>query len=362
MTDLSGKSLGQYRLIECVSQGAVAAVYKTYQPALERAVALKIIPFRSPAEAELFYRRNLSALEATALLTHPHILSPFDFGSEAGLVYIAMAYLPGVTLAARLAELAAAQASLPLAEAGRIGQAIADAVAYAHRQEVIHGNLQPANIVLTDQGGLVVTDFGLANLLPVGPAITSRATAYLAPEQAAGQPAGRCSDIYALGVLLYELVTGRLPDQAEPTPPGRLNPALPPALEQLIGRAMSASPNDRYQDAAELATALAAALPAKAPRLLLEQGHVDFWVEGQVTALLERGFSLATGPGLTLSVSTLSRGDQLGLRPGDRVKAFGGFAPDTGRFLSGAIWQVRPDGTEIRIRDEPARPGSAAGN
>ncbi len=353
MADLRGKTIGgRYRIVELIGQGPKATVYKAYQAALERYVAIKVFPDQPPAEIEPFLARFRQEMRTVADLRHPHIAHLLDFGSEGDMPYIVTEYLPGIPLEAKLSELALRQARMPLDEVGRIGKAVADALAHAHQRGIVHGDVKPSNVLMAPQAGVILTDFGVANLALEGAAGDPIPTsAYRAPEQRRGEPGEPRSDIYALGVLLYEMATGRLPFETD-TP-------MPPIVERIILKALAPNPAERYQKASEIAADLAGALkiseewkPPEPPRNIV---YADFVVKGKVTALLERGFSLDTGQGTTMVVSTLSRGDRLGLRPGDEVSVFGGPDPQTGIFRSGSIRKIMPGGGEIVIKDEPDR-------
>lgn len=377
MANLTGRTLGQYRIVEIIGQGPMSTVYKAYQPALERHVAIKVFHKDLATEAEPSLARFEREVRALAALRHPNIVPVFDLGSQGGAPYLVMEYLPGITLQARLNELAVSQALLPLPEVGRIAAAVAGALAYAHQRGIVHRNLNPAKVMLTTDDGILLTDLGIAALLGT-PQVTAVGVlggdpASMAPEQGRGEPGDERSDIYALGVLLYQMVAGRPPFEADSPmallekhihdplpPPSQVNPGVPPAVERIILKALAKNPADRYQQAADMAGELADAFkshiegPGKPPDDILRHVHVDFVAEGKVLALLERGFSLDTGQGTTLIVSTLSRGDQLDLRPGDQVWVFGGPDPRTGEFRSSStIHKILPNGKEIEIKDEP---------
>jgi serine/threonine protein kinase len=367
MADLTGKTLsGKYHIVECIGQGRMATVYKAYQAALERYVAVKVFHEHLAAEDEQFLERFERGVKAVAFLQHPNILRVFDLSIEGDVAYMVMEYMEGTTLKARLNELALSRALMPLHEVGRIGGAVARALDYAHQKGIVHRDVKPANVMLTNQGGIMLTDLGIAAIVgAAGPMIGP--PAYMSPEQGRGERGDERSDIYALGVMLYEMVTGRVLFEAgtplaviekhisDPVPPPRqVNPAVPPAVERIVLKALAKNPDDRYQKAADMASELADAFKAfvepRPPELL----HVDFIVEGKVTALLDRGFSLDTGQGTTVIVSTLSRGGRLGLHPGDDVRVFGGPDPRTGVFCSSAtLYKILPDGKEIEIKDDP---------
>jgi serine/threonine protein kinase len=219
MAELTGKPVGQYRLMECIGHGQMATVYKAFQPALERYVAIKFIHAQPAAEAEPFLARFEREMKAVAALRHPHIFPVFDFGIEGGAPYIVMEYLAGTTLKARLNELALSRAIMPPDEVRRISLAVAGVLDHAHGKGVVHRDIKPANVMLTPKGGIFLTDFGIATLMGA-PQVTAAGVvigepAYMAPEQGRGEPGDERSDIYALGVLLYEMVTGRLPFAAD---------------------------------------------------------------------------------------------------------------------------------------------------
>ncbi len=387
MADLTGKTLGRYRIEELIGRGPTAAVYKAYQAELERHVAVKVFPEVAAAEARSLLARFEQEVRAIAALRHPHILPPIDFGSEDGapysVPYIVTEYLPGTSLRARLDELAQRGAPMAWGEAGRIGGAVADALAYAHQRGIVHRNVKPTNVLLAAQGDIALTDFRIAALAkpaddPAG------ISAYLAPEQFRGEPGEPSNDIYALGMVLYEMVTGQVPFEAsippsmfaqhldDPVPlPGRVRLGIPFAVEQVILKAVAKNPTDRYPKSADMARDLAGAFraaeklwPERPPGDVLREErqpdrppgdapHVDLVVKGKVVALLDQGFSLDTGQGTTVTVSTLSRGDRLGLRLGDEVSVFGGPDPQTGIFRSSTIRKILPDGRQIEIKDDP---------
>lgn len=281
MTDLTGKTLGNYRVVERIGRGGMATVYKAYQPALERYVAIKVIHEQLAAEDEQFLKRFRREAKAVAALRHPNIVQVFDFGTEDGTSYMVMEYLEGTTLKAELNELAERGETMSLEEVRRIFQAVASALEYAHRQGMVHRDIKPANVMLTTKGDVVLTDFGIARIVG-GTQYTATGAltgtpAYMSPEQGQGERGDERSDIYALGVVLYEMVTGRVPFDADtplavilkhisaPLPlPRQLNPAIPEAVEQVILKALAKDPNDRYQTVAQMAEALEAALTGAA--------------------------------------------------------------------------------------------------
>ena len=279
MEDLAGKMLGNYRVVERIGRGGMAAVYKAYQPALERHVAIKVIHQQLTADDAQFLKRFQREARSVATLRHPNIVQVFDFGTQDDVSYMVMEYLEGHTLKAELNALAGRGETMPLAEVARIFEAVADALDYAHRQGMVHRDIKPANVMLTTKGEVILTDFGIARIVG-GTQYTATGAvvgtpAYLSPEQGQGERGDERSDIYALGVVLYEMVTGKVPFDADtplavifkhisdPLPPPRqFNPGIPAALEQVILKAMAKSPDDRYQTVGGMMLAVTDALAA----------------------------------------------------------------------------------------------------
>ena len=284
MADLTGKTLGNYRLVERIGRGGMATVYKAYQPALERYVAVKVIHEQLAADDEQFFKRFRREAKSVASLRHPNIVQVFDFGVEDDAAYMVMEYLAGTTLKADLSALAAKGETMPLEEVQRVFQAVASAVEYAHRQGMVHRDIKPANVMLTTRGDVILTDFGIAKIVG-GTQYTATGALtgtphYMSPEQGQGERGDERSDIYALGVMLYEMLTGRVPFDADTPiavilkhisapldPPRRLNPAIPEAVELVLLKALEKDPNDRYQRVADMASALARAMVDETMRL-----------------------------------------------------------------------------------------------
>jgi serine/threonine-protein kinase len=256
-----------YEVEGLLGQGGMGAVYKARQLALGRQVALKLLHRGShdgPRERQRF---RLEA-EALAALQHPHIVQVFEVGDADGHPYLAMEYLDGGSLAERLQ-----QGPLAPSEAARLGAVLADAVQRAHQAGIVHRDLKPANVLLTADGTPKVSDFGLARKLEGGLDFTRTGEVmgtplYMAPEQAAGRGhlAGPAADVYALGVILYEMLTGQPPFGGatavevllqvvhdEPAPPSRHNRQVPRDLEVVCLKCLAKEPRHRYATAQELA-------------------------------------------------------------------------------------------------------------
>lgn len=271
-----GTQLGPYSLRERLGSGGGGVVYVAWDQRLEREVALKVVMLApgAPSDARARFRREAVL---AARLNHPNIVPIYDVGEAehpTPLVYLAMRRLPGRTLADLLDE----RGPLPEPEAIRLTTALAEALDYAHRQGVLHRDLKPGNVLLDEEGRPLLADFGIAKAIEAahggGPeALTLTGTtvgtpAYMSPEQAAGQPLDARSDLYSLGVLLYEMLTGRPPFtgsppqvmrahlEAMPVPPSRLRPGLAPALDHVVLKVLAKEPAPRFASGAALADAL----------------------------------------------------------------------------------------------------------
>ena len=279
MAPLIGKTLGNYRVVEQLGRGGMAAVYKAYQPSLERYVAIKVIHEQLVAQDEQFFKRFHREAKVVASLHHPNIVPVFDFGVEGDIPYMVMEYLEGRSLKAELRELSGRGETLSPQEILRIVSDVAGAVDYAYRQGIVHHDLKPDNVMLTTKGETILTDFGIAKIaggtqVTMSGAVMGTPT-YMSPKQGTGERGDQRSDVYSLGVILYEMVTGRVPFEADtplavilkhisdPLPlPRSLNPGIPERVEQVILKALAKAPEDRFQSTALMARALQQAMPA----------------------------------------------------------------------------------------------------
>ncbi|HEX6482952.1 MAG TPA: protein kinase [Ktedonobacteraceae bacterium] len=270
MPGLEGTTLGRYRLKHKLGLGGMSQVYLAYDEDLDRDVAVKVVNSSQEEYIERFKREA----KAIGRLTHEHILPAFDSGEQGLWHFLVMPYIEHNTLRERLER-----GDLTLQEAGELLQQIASALQCAHDNGIVHRDIKPSNILLRDDHYAYLADFGLAKSLEGASDLTQLGTLlgtpeYMAPELADG-PATTSSDIYALGVLLYQMVTGRVPFDGEtpvaiymkqlreePIPPSYINPAIPPAIEQVILRALAKDPLYRYQTAIDLAQAYMEAFEA----------------------------------------------------------------------------------------------------
>lgn len=286
---MKSHTLGPYVLLEEVGYGGMATVYRAHQPSVERDVAVKVILRARLDDPEAVQRFQREA-RLIARLEHPHILPVYDFDGRHDPPYIVMRYLDSGTLRDVMSR-----GALPLAEVSYLIQQIGSALDYAHRQGIIHRDIKPSNIMIDRDGNAFVTDFGIARMVSGGQHITMTGAlmgtpAYMSPEQAQGNMnLDHRADIYSLGVILFQMLTGNLPfahdnnfsvlmmHVNEPIPSAiQRNPELPPAIDHITQRVLAKKPDDRYQSALELARAVALAVGGAisvAPtrlRLLLE--------------------------------------------------------------------------------------------
>ncbi len=263
-----GTQVGAYEIVEKLGKGGMATVYKAYHAALDRHVAIKVL-HATFKDDETFLRRFSREARVVARLEHTHIVPVYDFAEHEGYPYLVMRYVEGETLKERMG-----QGVLSKTEITRIATAVASALDYAHQQGVLHRDIKPSNILLTKGGGVYIADFGLARITQAGESTMSQdmimgTPQYISPEQAKGSTDidGR-TDIYSFGIVLYELITGRVPFQSDtsyaiihaqifdpPPLPSEINDKVGPALENTLLKALAKEPNDRFQSAGELATA-----------------------------------------------------------------------------------------------------------
>ncbi len=279
-SDLTGKRLGNYRVLAALGQGGMAKVYKGYQPLLDRYVAIKVLAPRFATDEE-FRARFQREAAAIARLRHPNIVQIYDFGVEGSIHYMVMEYIAGDTLKLRIRAARAKSARLSPGEIMGVLQGMAAALDYAHARDIVHRDIKPSNIMLRiEENGdeahsfiPVLTDFGVAKILEgvqfTGTGMTIGTPDYMAPEQGGSGQVTYRADLYSLGIILYEMLTGELPFTADTpvavllrhmsdAPPSirTLAPDLPVALEQVLERALAKRPEERYPNGAALVRAV----------------------------------------------------------------------------------------------------------
>jgi serine/threonine protein kinase len=270
------RRLGKYEILEEIGRGGFATVYKARDTTLDRIVALKVLAAHLLSDPT-FVKRFRAEFETVSNLHYPNIVSVYEYGEVQGQPYIAMEYVAGRTLKQIIEE---RDAPLLLDEAYHIVRQVASALTHALRQGVVHRDLKPSNIMVDAEGHAKLTDFGIAKI--AGRAFqttTGRifgSPEYMSPEQARSEELDHRSDVYSLGIVLYEMVTGKTPftgdtpvpvmvshSEREPPPPSQLNPSLPEPVEAVILKALAKSREDRFQSTAELAHYLERAFEGK---------------------------------------------------------------------------------------------------
>jgi serine/threonine-protein kinase len=266
---VANRKLGKYEIIERLGRGGMAEVYRAYHTSLDRYVAIKVLHAFLADDPE-FKNRFEKEAQNVAKLKQSHIVQVYDFeyDAEGESYYMVMELIEGPTLKERLVGMAEQGKLMPLDESLRIVREAAEALAYAHSRNMIHRDVKPANLMLDHDDRVVLTDFGIAKIV-TGVQFTASGgmvgtPAYMAPEQGLGEAGDERSDLYSLGVILFQLVTGTLPYEAdtplatilkhlhEPTPSAKSrNPLVPEPIDRIIAKAMAKDPEDRYQTASQ---------------------------------------------------------------------------------------------------------------
>ncbi len=266
MSQATERSYGsRYEPVTKIARGGMADVYEARDTLLDRPVALKVL-FPELSTNEAFVERFRREAQAAANLSHPNIVSVFDWGRDKGTYFIVMELVSGRTLAKLIRE----EAPIAPKRVASIGLDVAAALSFAHKHGVIHRDIKPSNVLITPEGDVKVADFGIARAMTADGDLTQTGSvlgtaSYISPEQAQGGQLDGTSDIYSLGVVLYELATGKVPFSGDsplsiaykhvkesPTVPSAINPSVPPDLEAIIMRCLEKSPKNRYETAYDL--------------------------------------------------------------------------------------------------------------
>jgi len=275
--DLIGATLGNYKILAQLGQGGMARVYRARQENLDREVAVKVLPPWFAADRNFVERFNLEA-RLVARLSHPNIVTVHDAAEFKGNLYIVMQLVDGGTLKHRLDQLQTINQTMDVLEANHIFSQLASALSYAHDNGIIHRDVKPVNVLMDRTGRPILSDFGIAKVLAGSKELTRQGAGvgtpeYMSPEQCQGGPVDARADIYALGVMLFEALTGYLPFLGDnypalahshiyeaPPHPNSINPALDPTISQVIITSLMKNPDHRYQRALDMADALARAV------------------------------------------------------------------------------------------------------
>lgn len=306
------QKLGRYEIVGELGRGAMGVVYKAVDPLIERTVAIKTISLDlSKDELAVFEERFYREAKSAGKLNHPNIVTIYDVGESDNIAYIAMEFLEGQSLR----EILDSGAVLPLGRIGEIAVQIAEGLAYAQENDVVHRDIKPANIVITKNGVAKITDFGIAHM-PTGSrtmaGMVMGSPKYMSPEQVVGKPVDGRSDIFSLGAVLYEMLTGVSPVDGDnisaimyrilnemPTSPHTLNSSIPEAFDWIIAKALAKHPDDRYQTAREFANDI-----RRHKNLLKPGGYIN------AHGTLERRKTPRTGVGdTTMLLQRMAGGD-----------------------------------------------------
>jgi serine/threonine-protein kinase len=258
---------GRYQIIAELGRGSMGVVYQGFDPIIGRTVAIKTMLTEglAPAEFQEFKARFQREAQAAGALTHPNIVTVYDFGEDAGILYLAMELLEGKSVEKLVEE----QHLLPIETIIPMYEQVCSALDHAHAHKIVHRDIKPANIMILDSGLVKVTDFGIAKMMSMGMTQAGQILGtpnYMSPEQVKGRPIDGRSDIFSLGVILYELVTGEKPFGGQnittviykiinenPIPPRELDATIHPGLSYVIAKALAKNPEERYQTCRELA-------------------------------------------------------------------------------------------------------------
>ncbi|MBA2702111.1 MAG: serine/threonine protein kinase, partial [Chloroflexi bacterium] len=277
MAEIGTELGGRYRLLAPLGQGGMATIYRAMDRQLGREVAVKLLRPEYLRDPDFSSRFRQEAQNA-ASLSHPNVVTVYDYGADPSGPYIVMELVDGEDLASILRRVG----PLPPQQAARVAAAVARALAAAHARGIVHRDVKPGNILIGRDGRVKVVDFGIARALAEAqmtlPGTTLGSVHYFSPEQARGQPTTAASDVYGLGIVLFEMMTGRRPWEGDsaasvalarlsgPVPdPARLRPGIPPELAAITRKAMALEPRDRFASAAEMAGARSSSRTTRYP-------------------------------------------------------------------------------------------------
>jgi serine/threonine protein kinase len=278
MTFAPDQEVGPYRIVSQIGRGGMATVFKAYHPALDRFVAIKVpvADFQSNPEVLARFKREVRII---AKLDHPNIIPIYDVSEFEGTPFLVMRFVEGRTLREFLSQY---KKTVSLPTVTTIMRAVTSALTFAHQKQVLHRDVKPSNIMLGNDGSVYLMDFGLARIVAEADLTISKDLAigtpyYISPEQAKGEPLDERTDIYSLGIVLYELLAGRVPFTGErpsivvyhhistpPPLPSTFNPNISPSLEQVVLRALAKNRDERFPSAAEMMLAFQEVLQAEA--------------------------------------------------------------------------------------------------
>ena len=349
MAQLIGQDIGRYHIVEQLGEGGMAQVYKAYDHRLERYVAVKVI-LPSQEQSEMFLKRFEREAKSLAGLSHSNIVRVLDYGEQDGMPYLIMEYISGGTLKQRMGRV------YPYDEAAHTLFPIAQALDYAHQHGIYHRDVKPANILINDGGQPLLSDFGIAKVLETGDQNTLTGTGvgigtpeYMSPEQGLGQGVDGRSDVYSLGVIFYEMITGRKPFRADtpmavvikqindPLPrPREYMPELPEAVEAVVFQALAKKPEERFQSMA----AFAAALSRLAQKdLSMPSDATVVAGAGHDATMAAAGATVVAAPGGTVAAATrLAQAGETPKTPSTPVQVAPGAAPAAKKGISPLVW------------------------
>ena len=378
-----GGAVGRYRIVGFLGAGAMGEVYLAEDPHIERKLAIKTVRLAGrEQDVEERKRRLLREARAAGRLLHPHVVTLFDAGEVEGMLYLAFEFVEGQDLAARLES-----SALSLYEVLRIVRETAEALEFAHRHGIVHRDIKPSNVLLDAHGRVKVTDFGIAKVTGQSTELTIAGSVmgspqYLSPEQIRGEELDGRSDIFSLGVVLYELLSGKRPFDGDtittlvyqilnvdPPPISALRGDLPPRVETLLAGMLAKDPAERVQSAAQVAEELAA----------IERELPDETLAGPAAGNTERLIPTKVLPGYSTGLARPATATVKPTAPAAAAPAAAVAAPKPGRtglvlglaaavvlaFLLGGAWLVwrswRGRDSQVAAAVSPAQPPSAAG-